>query len=108
MAGTLVDIAAGLAVAAPSDVTLAFVLPRPDVLARGVQRIAVILRVTADIDLRLAERAVVGLALACAIVDHLETIARPRIYVLVAHASVLTRLARTLVYICITVTTLQR
>ena len=99
-------IQACLAVAAPSDVALAIVLPRPDVLARGVQRIAVVLGVAADIDLRRAERAVVGLALPCAVVDHLEAITRPCIYVLVAHATVLARLAVALVHVDVAVAAL--
>jgi hypothetical protein len=52
-AGTRVDIAAGLAIAGPAQVSCAVVLTWPKMMTRRIERITVVLTCAAHIDLRL-------------------------------------------------------
>jgi hypothetical protein len=74
-------------------------------MAQSVQWVAVVLGVTAHVDLCLTVRAIVRLARAIAVVYDLEAVALPRVHILVAHAAILARLAGALVHVHVTVAT---
>jgi hypothetical protein len=77
-------------------------------MAQSVQWVAVVLGVTAHVDLCLTESSIVRLAYASAVVHDLEAVALPRVDILMAYTAVLARLAGALVHVDITVAAFRR
>ena len=69
----------------------------------GVDRIAVILVHTADVNFRFAHFTIVGSPNARSIVNHERTVARPVAHVLVARSSILARIACAFIHVDIAV-----
>ena len=87
----------------PALVARAVVVPWSKMVARCVQRIAVILVVGAHLDRVLAELAVISLSLAGTEVENLDAVALPGTDLLVAGGVVQARLAGALVHVDVTV-----
>jgi len=103
IAGTLIDILTRVSVASPANVARAVVMTRPKVAALSVKWVAVIFLDSTHCNLFLTELAFESCPSSRAIVYHLCTVALPLVDMLLAFASILARLACTLIDVDIAV-----